>query len=35
MSDKSKEATEVERDIADKVRDAIREILNEYNLILD
>jgi hypothetical protein len=35
MSDKSKEATEVERDIADKVRDAIREILSEYNLNLD
>jgi len=35
ISDKSKEATEVERDIADKVRDAIREILNEYNLNLD
>jgi len=35
MSDKSKEATETERDIADKVRDVIREILNEYNLNLE
>jgi len=35
MSDKSKEATETERDIADKVRDVIREILNENNLNLE
>jgi hypothetical protein len=35
MSDKSKEATEVERDIADKVREFIRDILNEHNLNLD
>jgi hypothetical protein len=33
--DKSKEATPEEMDMADKVRDAIREILNEYNLNLD
>jgi len=33
--DKSKEATPEEMDIADKIRDAIREILNEYNLNLD
>ena len=33
--DKSKEATSEEMDMADKVRDAIREILNEYNLNLD
>ena len=35
MSDKSKEATGVEQDMADKVRDTIREILNEYNLNLE
>jgi len=35
ISDKSKEATETERDIADQVRDAIREILTEYNLNLE
>jgi len=35
MSDKSKEATSEEMDMADKIRDAIREILNEYNLNLD
>ena len=35
ISNKSKEATEVEQDIADKVRDAIREILNENNLNLE
>ena len=28
-------ATEAERDMAEKLRDAIREILNEYNLNLD
>ena len=33
--DKLKEATEVEQDVAEKIRDAIREILNEYNLNLD
>jgi len=31
----SKEATSEEMDMADKVRDAIREILNEHNLNLD
>ena len=35
MSDKSKEATSEEMDMDDKIRDAIREILNEYNLNLD
>ena len=30
-----REATEAERDMADKVRDAIRDILNESNLNLD
>ena len=30
-----REATEAERDMADKVRDAIRDILNEHNLNLD
>jgi hypothetical protein len=35
ISDKSKDATETERDIADQVRDAIREILSEYNLNLE
>jgi hypothetical protein len=35
MSDISKEATSEEMDMADKVRDAIREILNEHNLNLD
>jgi hypothetical protein len=31
----NREATGVEQDIADKVRDAIRDILNEYNLNLE
>lgn len=35
MSDKSKEATSEEMDMAEKLRDAIREILNEYNLNLE
>jgi len=35
MSDKSKEATPEEMDMADKIRDAIRDILNEHNLNLD
>jgi len=35
ISDKSKEATEAERDMADKIRDAIREILDEHNLNLE
>ena len=35
MSDKSKEATSEEMDMAEKLRDTIREILNEYNLNLD
>ena len=35
MFDKSKEATGAEQDMADKMRDFIREILNEYNLNLD
>jgi hypothetical protein len=35
MSDKSKEATSEEMDMADKIRDAIRDILNEHNLNLD
>ena len=30
-----REATEAERDMADKVRDVIRDILNESNLNLD
>ena len=30
-----REATSEEQDMAEKLRDAIREILNEYNLILD
>lgn len=30
-----REATSEEQDIAQKLRDAIREILNEYNLNLD
>ena len=30
-----REATEVERDMADKIREAIREILNEHNLNLE
>jgi len=30
-----REATGVEQDMAEKLRDAIREILNEYNLNLD
>ena len=35
MFDKSKEATGAEQDMADKMRDFIREILNEYNLNLE
>jgi len=35
ISDKSKEATAAEQDMAYKVRDAIREILNEHNLNLE
>jgi hypothetical protein len=35
MFDKSKEATSEEMDMADKIRDAIRDILNEHNLNLD
>jgi hypothetical protein len=35
MSDKSKEATGAEQDMAEKLRDAIREILNNYNLNLE
>jgi hypothetical protein len=31
----NREATEAERDMADKVRDSIRDILNESNLNLD
>ena len=31
----NREATGVEKDMAEKLRDAIREILNEYNLNLD
>jgi len=31
----NREATEAERDMADKVREAIRDILNEHNLNLD
>jgi len=31
----NREATEAERDMADKVRDAIRDIINEHNLNLD
>ena len=31
----NREATEAERDISDKVREFIREILNDYNLNLD
>jgi hypothetical protein len=31
----NREATEAERDMADKVRDALRDILNESNLNLD
>ena len=30
-----REATEAERDMADKIREAIREILNEHNLNLE
>jgi hypothetical protein len=35
MFDKSKEATGVEQDIAQKLRDVIRELLSEYNLDLN
>ena len=31
----NREATETERDISDKVREFIRDILNDYNLNLD
>jgi len=31
----NREATGAEQDMADKVRDSIRDILNEYNLNLD
>ena len=31
----NREATEVEQDMAEKLRDNIRDILNEYNLNLD
>jgi hypothetical protein len=31
----NREATGVEQDMAEKLRDTIREILNEYNLNLD
>jgi len=31
----NREATEAERDMADKVRDALRDILNEHNLDLE
>jgi hypothetical protein len=31
----NREATEAERDMADKVRDAIRDIINEHNLNLE
>ncbi len=30
-----REATEAERDMADKIRESIREILNEHNLNLE
>ena len=35
ISNKLKEATGAEQDIADKVREAIRDILNEHNLNLE
>ena len=35
ISDNSKEATSEERDIADKLRDELRIILNGYNLNLE
>jgi hypothetical protein len=35
MFDKSKEATGAEQDIAQKLRDVIRELLSEYNLDLN
>jgi hypothetical protein len=35
ISDKSKEATAAEQDMAYKVRDAIREVLDEHNLNLE
>jgi len=35
MFDKSKEATVAEQDIAQKLRDVIRELLSEYNLDLN
>jgi hypothetical protein len=31
----NREATETERDMADKIRDAIRDIINEHNLNLE
>lgn len=31
----NREATEAERDMADKIRDAIRDIINEHNLNLE
>lgn len=33
--DKTKEATELEYEIAEKYRDMIRELLSDYKLILD
>lgn len=35
MFDKSKEATGDEMDVAEKIRNKIREILNDYSLNLD
>ena len=35
ISNKLKEATGAEQDMADKVREAIRDILNEHNLNLE
>jgi hypothetical protein len=35
LSDKSKEATSEEIDVAEKIRDAIRDILTDYNLSLE
>jgi hypothetical protein len=35
LSDKSKEATSEEIDVAEKIREAIRDILTDYNLSLE
>jgi hypothetical protein len=35
LFDKSKESSKKEIDVAEKIRDEIRRILNEYNLNLD